>query len=214
MFLSKDITNNIAKEFIKYRKKSKLNKNTESQFNSFKNYVANFLSPLITSRIYKYKNFNNYADLQQEGFEAILLALKTYQPKRGDFIWWAKKYINTKVSRAANSHSTIKIPIKKAKNNPPIKENQFPFLLDFADPEDYMNKKELSKAVIDAIDSLLEEEKRVILMVYEFKKYNSFTVTDVSKELKITRHECMGLLNRAKKKLRSKLSIFKDECYG
>ncbi len=57
---------------------------------------------LVTMKTGRYKAFNNYDDLNQEGFEALVKAMNNYNPKKGSFFWWAHKYIDTRISRSAN----------------------------------------------------------------------------------------------------------------
>ena len=58
---------------------------------------------LVTMKTGRYKAFSNYDDLNQEGFEALIKAMNNYNPKKGSFFWWAHKYIDTRISRSANS---------------------------------------------------------------------------------------------------------------
>lgn len=57
------------------------------------------LKYLVTMKLGKYKTFSNYEDLQQEGFEALLKAIKTYDPTvASNIFWWFHKYIDTRIS--------------------------------------------------------------------------------------------------------------------
>jgi DNA-directed RNA polymerase specialized sigma subunit len=64
----------------------------------------------------KYKAFNNYQDLLQEGRIALMSALKTYEEAKGDIFWWCHKYVDTKIYRKANKHFVVDIPLVKAKS--------------------------------------------------------------------------------------------------
>src|ERR1700690_2536210 len=94
---------------------------------------------LVTMKTGRYKIFNNYEDLNQEGYEALIKAMKNYNPKKGSFFWWAHRYIDTRISRSANLHTTIRYPLKVAKNNAPHKESVMPLLIE----ENYCPDKEL-----------------------------------------------------------------------
>ena len=72
---------------------------------------------LITMKTNRYKKFSNYEDLNQDGYEALLKAMKNYNPDKGIFFYWAFKYINTRISRCANLHTAIRYPLKYSKTN-------------------------------------------------------------------------------------------------
>jgi len=84
---NKNEINQIAKEFVELREraeKSKSKKN-KSKFEEFQEIVIEKLSHMVLLRTNRYRMFNNHHDLQQEGFEALFMALKTYRPEKGDF---------------------------------------------------------------------------------------------------------------------------------
>src|SRR5688572_1576285 len=97
---------------------------------------------LVTMKTGRYKAFSNYDDLNQEGFEALIKAMNNYNPKKGSFFWWAHKYIDTRISRSANLHTTIRYPLKVAKNTTPHKEAVMPLLIE----ERYCPDKELEES--------------------------------------------------------------------
>src|SRR5579864_8903493 len=66
---------------------------------------------LVTMKTGRYKSFSNYEDLNQEGLEALTKAMKNYNPKLGIFFWWAHKYIDTRIARSANLHTTFRFPL-------------------------------------------------------------------------------------------------------
>src|ERR1700723_11201 len=113
---------------------------------------------LITMRTGRYKAFSNYEDLNQEGFEALIKAMKTYNPKKGSFFAWAHNYIGTRISRSANLHTTIRFPLKVAKANTPHKESIMPVMIEerFC-PDKEVEEMEAKHAVRAAISSLTNE---------------------------------------------------------
>jgi RNA polymerase sigma factor (sigma-70 family) len=201
--------NNIACEFIRLKNKAQKSKSrrVKQKFEKYKNFAAERLTHLVTIKANRYKKFTNYIDLMQDGFEALMLALRTYDPKKGDFSWWARKYIDTRISRAANAHSTIRFPIKKAKETQPYKTNTIPVIVDMnKNPSESVEKNEISKFVMEAIDKLPEAQKRIILIAYEFDNKISSSMTSISKELEISRPTCIKLLEEAKHNLKTLLS--------
>jgi len=104
---------------------------------------------LVTMKTGKYKSFNNFDDLNQEGYLGLVTAMKNYNPSLGSFFWWAHKYIDTRISRSANLHTTIRYPLKVAKNTPPHKETIMPIIIE----ERYCPDKQLEEAQLSHIMS-------------------------------------------------------------
>lgn len=208
MSLTKERINEIAKEFLALKKKSESGEKKDVlDYRNYQNYCTEQLAPLVKIKTNKYKKFSNYPDLLQDGFEALMLAFETYNPKKGDFAWWAMKYIGTKVSRAANTHSTIRIPLKKARDMQPYKTSVMPVQVDKgATPAEEIENNELSSYVKKALAELSEKQKRAIMMYYEFAGTRVNSISDISKELKVSRPTCVKLISEAEKILKSKLS--------
>lgn len=157
---------------------------------------------LVLSKLYKYRNFANYEDLKQDGRVALLLALRNFNPHKGSFFWWANQYIKTKIKREANCHSALKIPIKQTQKNHPYKVSQMPIMIDAAlDPLQSVEQKEIKKQVREAIQQLPCDQRKII----ELNGIKSYSISRISKELKINRIECVRLLNDAKENLKQNL---------
>jgi RNA polymerase sigma factor (sigma-70 family) len=161
---------------------------------------------LINNKTSRYKKFSNYQDLQQDGFEALIHAFETYDPRKGDFTWWASKYIGTRVSRSANCHSTIKIPLKKAKELPPFKDSKIPNVIDEKNiPDLGVENAQMSSILMDAINELPEQHKRALLLHYDFSGNNECSISSVSRALMVSRPMCIKILTEATEKLKEKL---------
>jgi len=203
--LNKDEINEIVKEFIELRERAEKSKSKKikSKFLEFQSTIVKKLSHLVLLRTNRYRMFSNYHDLQQDGFEALFMALKTYRPEKGDFSWWAKKYIDTRVSRAANSHSTIKYPLKTIKDFKPHKVSIIPVITDIAlDPQQSLEQMEIKKAITEAIVLLPELQQKVVKLSFEMAGNRASTITKISEELKISRSACMKILEEAKQTLK------------
>jgi RNA polymerase sigma factor (sigma-70 family) len=204
--------NIIARKFLELKNKAKDgNDNDIKKYKSYQNYCANKLAPLVNFKTNRYKRFSNYPDLKQDGFEALMLAFETYNPNKGDFVWWASKYINTRVSRAANAHSTIRYPLKKAKDLQPYKVGTMPVLVDTSyNPLEAVEQGQEVSVVQRAISKLPAQQKKILLMHHEFVG-KSCSISKISKELKISRPTCQKLLKEAESVLQNSLKQHFDE---
>lgn len=159
---------------------------------------------LVTMKTGRYKAFSNYEDLNQEGFEALIKAMNNYNPKKGSFFWWAHKYIDTRISRSANLHTTIRYPLKVAKASTPHKESVMPTLIE----ERYCPDKEFEEsqsmhAIQSAISKLNSEQKEIINLAFGFDGDKPMSINKICKKLSISRLSCIKTMNSA-------LSVMKD----
>jgi len=213
-YLSNDEVNKLAAEFIRLRKL--VAKRPEDwiikKYKRFQNLCMYKLSYLVNSKIGKYRQFSNYIDLQQDGFEALMLALETFKPGKGDFTWWANKYISTRIYRAANAHSTIRYPLKKAKEMQPYKLGTMPVLVDTTEnPCQNVEEAQTHSVIMEAINELPDMSRRIILMYHEFDGGKNNSVSKISKQLNISRNICVQILSEAKDTLKDKLDSYYQE---
>jgi len=138
-------------------------------------------------------------------------ALQTYKPEKGDFFWWSNKYIKTKISREANRHSTIKIPLKHAKQVQPYKVSQLPIIID-AGPSalEHIAKDEAVTLIRSAVEKLPEDQRKVITLHYELSggsdnRRDLYSIGKICDRLNISRMSCVKLLTEAKKTLKREL---------
>jgi RNA polymerase sigma factor (sigma-70 family) len=159
---------------------------------------------LVTMKTGRYKAFSNYEDLNQEGFEALIKAMKTFKPNKGSFFAWAHNYIGTRISRSANLHTTIRFPLKVAKANTPHKESVMPVQIE----ERYCPDKELedsqtTHAIHDVLATLTEEQRAIINLAFGFDGDKPMSINKICKKLSISRLSCIKTINSA-------LSIMKE----
>lgn len=163
---------------------------------------------LVTMKTGRYKIFNNYDDLNQEGFEALIKAMNNYNPKKGSFFWWAHKYIDTRISRSANLHTTIRYPLKVAKESTPHKESIMPLLIE----ERYCPDKELENmqsftAMQGAFDKLNDTQKDIINLVFGFENDKPMSISKICKKLNISRLSCIKTINSALSTMKENIKI-------
>lgn len=199
---------NLLSKLVIARKKCAKSKSAKAklELHRLQEECAKELEYLVESRTRRYKGFANYEDLCQDGRIALFLALQSYEPEKGDFFWWANKYIKTKISREANRHSTIKIPIKQTKLVQPYKVSQLPIIVDNAPSAvDNMANEEKSSLIRSAIYKLPPDQRRVIELHYEMSDKDSNSIVKICNTMKISRMNCIRLLDEAKSTLKQNL---------
>jgi RNA polymerase sigma factor (sigma-70 family) len=213
--VNKDKINNILSlinDLVDLRRKCKKSKSKKlhKELTFLQQAVAKELDFLVEARAKRYKNFSNYDDLCQDGRLALFLALQSYEPEKGDFFWWANKYIKTKISREANRHSTIKIPLKHAKLVQPYKVSQLPTIIDNAlDPSEKLNQTQVQEIVKNAVSKLPQDQQQIVNLHFELQssKDDPSSIGKICESLGISRANCMKILNEAKKNLKVELNI-------
>jgi RNA polymerase sigma factor (sigma-70 family) len=159
---------------------------------------------LVTMKTGRYKTFSNYEDLNQEGFEALLKAMKTYNPKKGSFFAWAHHYIGTRISRSANLHTTIRYPLRVAKETAPHKEAVMPIIIEEQYcPDKQLENSQVNFAIQNAFTSLNDLQKQIISLAYGLEGDKPMSINKICKKLNISRLHCIKIMNNA-------LSVMKD----
>lgn len=163
---------------------------------------------LVSMKTGRYKAFSNYADLNQEGFMALVTAMDNYNPKKGSFFWWAHKYIDTRISRSANLHTTIRYPLRVAKNETPHKEAVMPVLIE----ERYCPDKQLEDsqsmyALKNAMSNLNEIQKEIISLAYGLDSDKPMSINKICKKLNISRLQCIKTMNSALSTMKEKIRV-------
>lgn len=196
-FATKVITLRKRAEKTKSRAVKRQYKELQDQF------VAKFRY-LVLNRIGKYRKFSNYPDLEQDGLEALVLALRTYNPEKGSFTWWADKYISTRVARAANTHSVIRFPLKKAREIKPYKIATIPTIVD-TQPTAQQNieQTETATRVGAALKTLSPEHQKLLTLIYGLQGVKPQPMGNVQTTLSLSRSQCLKMLEEAKTQLRA-----------
>lgn len=173
-------------------------------------------SYLISMKTNKYRTFSNYDDLNQDGMEALVMAMKSYKLNRGNFFWWAHKYIDTRISRCANAHTTIKYPLKFAKEFTPKKVTQYSSSAQkqgdlFTDacklPEENVQDAQTNNLIYDAVKSLPKDNQKVISLAYGLNDNDPMTINKICDTLNIPRTRCVKILNESISSMRKSISL-------
>lgn len=163
---------------------------------------------LVTMKTGRYKAFSNYDDLNQEGFEALIKAMNNYNPKKGSFFWWAHKYIDTRISRSANLHTTIRYPLKVAKANTPHKESVMPLLIEERYcPDKELEDSQMTEAIQGAVSLLSDEQRNVINLVFGFDGDKPMSINKICKKLGVSRLSCIKMINGALSTMKENIKI-------
>lgn len=163
---------------------------------------------LVTMKTGRYKAFSNYEDLNQEGFEALIKAMKTFNPKKGCFFAWAHNYIGTRISRSANLHTTIRFPLKVAKANTPHKESVMPVMIEERYcPDKEMEESQTNQAISNVLGSLTKEQREVINLAYGFDGDKPMSINKICKKLSISRLSCIKTINSALSSMKENIKI-------
>jgi len=196
-------------KLIELRERSKnKDESVEIQLKKHENICIEKFKYLVTMKTGRYKVFSNYDDLNQEGFEALIKAMNNYNPKKGSFFWWAHKYIDTRISRSANLHTTIRYPLKVAKNSTPHKEAVMPTLIE----ERYCPDKELENVqtnniIQESIALLTQDQKEIINLAYGLDGDKPMSINKICKKLNISRPYCVKAINTAISLMRNNIKV-------
>lgn len=189
---------------LRLRSKNLEDSQARSELRKHEQICINKFKYLVTMKTGRYKTFSNYEDLNQEGFEALLKAMKTYNPKKGSFFAWAHHYIGTRISRSANLHTTIRYPLRVAKETAPHKEAVMPVIVEEQYcPDKQLENSQVNFAIQNAFTSLNDVQKQIINLAYGLEGDKPMSVNKICKKLNISRLNCIKIMNNA-------LSVMKD----
>lgn len=163
---------------------------------------------LVTMKTGRYKAFSNYDDLNQEGHEALIKAMKTFKPNKGSFFAWAHNYISTRISRSANLHTTIRFPLKVAKINTPHKESIMPLLIEERYcPDRELEEVQTNRAIQNALAALSIEQQEIINLSFGFDGDKPMSINKICKKLNISRLSCIKAINSALSSMKENIKI-------
>lgn len=210
--MTQDEANLILEPFIKARDNYN-NNNSESNYIKYKKELdkcTNEFTYLVLNYASKYKGFSNYNDLVHDGIIALIMGLNSFKAGKGSWFFWAKRYIKTKLAREANKHSTIKIPMTKAKEMTPYKVKDVPEQSHNRQEVDSVfdtyNKKENVRHIKVALSKLPLIEREIVEMHFELGRKSDKSISKICANLGIDRKDCLKHLSRAKKTLKKELN--------
>lgn len=163
---------------------------------------------LVTMKTGRYKAFSNYEDLNQEGFEALIKSMANYNPNKGSFFWWAHKYIDTRISRCANLHTTIRYPLKVAKETTPHKEAIMPILVEEKNcPDKELEESQVVGAIQNVLSLLTDDQKEIVCLAYGINGDKPMSINKICKMKSISRPNCIKAINAALSAMKEHIKI-------
>jgi RNA polymerase sigma factor (sigma-70 family) len=200
--------------YFKLRKQYEENKSLKNrlEFERHERLCVEKFQYLITMRTSRYKTFSNYEDLNQEGLEALLKAMKSFNPKkRSLFFWWAHKYIDTRIARSANLHTTIRYPLKVAKETAPHRESMesvIPLLIEETYcPVLQLEKLQTDVCVSDVLKTLKKKEREIIKLAFGLDGDKPMSINKLCKKFRMSRPYCIKTINGALALMRERIKI-------
>jgi RNA polymerase sigma factor (sigma-70 family) len=163
---------------------------------------------LVTMRTNRYKSYSNHEDLVQEGLEALTKAMANYNAKKGNFFWWAHRYIGTRISRSANTHTTIRYPLAVAKDITPHKEMHLPLLIEeIYCPDKQVEASQVNIAIHEAMDILSVEQRNILNLAYGLNGESKISLSKICQQLNVSRLTLVNSINDALTKLKERIKI-------
>jgi len=195
-------------KLIDLRKRAKEDNKVVTELKKHEKVCMEKFRYLVTMKTGRYKAFSNYEDLNQEGFEALVKAMNNYNPTKGSFFWWAHKYIDTRISRSANLHTTIRYPLKVAKAATPHKESVMPLLIEERYcPDKELEESQATQAIHSAVALLSDEQREVINLAFGFDGDKPMSINKICKKLSISRLSCIKTINSALSVMKENIKI-------
>jgi len=148
-------------------------------------------------------NKDDADDLTQEVFIQTYQSLNSFKGDAAFSTWIYRIAVNASLNRVRkNSGTPILNRLQVLFDNRKEKEISFTSYDDTEDPEIILIRKEKSKWIQDALDSLPENQKTAIVL----SKYDDLSQKEIAEIMKITEGAVEALIQRAKANLRVKLS--------
>jgi RNA polymerase sporulation-specific sigma factor len=202
--ISEQEAQDLVFELKELQEKSKKDPSVIRKLRSHESICISKLKYLITMKLGRYKNFSNYEDLYQEGCEALLKAIKTYDPSKGSVFWWFHKYIDTRISRSANLHTTIRYPLKVAKEQTPHKECIMPNLVEENNcPHKQLELMQNKQMIEETMKYLSNKQRQIITMAFGIDGDKPCSTNKIARRAKISRTSVL-------RELRSAICILKE----
>lgn len=167
------------------------------------------LAYLVHSVIYKYKRFDNYDDLYQEGMIGLIKAVQQYNSDTSfHFTRYAMWWVKARIVRSIKKLSLITVSGDEHMRyfiQYDIKEND---MIDDNDPEKNAILTEEIDSLHNIISALPEKHQQIIKMRYGLNNSKEHNLQDLGDKLDMTREGIRQLEHRIINKL--KITTFSE----
>lgn len=168
------------------------------------------LSFLVYSSAKKYKRFNNYEDLVQEGFVGLIRAVQRFDYKRfPNFFVFANQWIINNIRRAAKKYDVVYNPSRSKVvyvGNIDLVENNG---VDEIAPDDYVLYNERKSALLKEISKMSGREQTIVKNIYGIDEISGHTLRGTEKFCGLTYERIRQIKNKAVKKLSQNKDLLK-----
>lgn len=163
------------------------------------NIIFDKLSFLVYRATSRYKRFQNYEDLNQDGFIGLLKAIRKFDHTRyPNFFLYAQQWIKHSVKRSASRYDIVYNPNRKKVVYADLseKEEEDPNNL-----EDMYFKKELSSGIQNTIIKLSEREQNIVNSIFGINTEQK-SLREIASEVELTHEGVRQIKNAALSKLK------------
>lgn len=154
---------------------------------AFRQLVEKYQDSVINTSYRFLRNREEAEEVAQETFLKVYLSSGSYQPKTKFSTWLFKIVVNCCLNKLRDKKKFLSLPL--GEDLPAPIENQ---------PDKCLEKEELVRSVKDAIDSLPENQRTVIIL----NQYEEFSYQDMAKILDCSISAVESRLFRAKENLK------------
>lgn len=162
------------------------------------------LAYLVHSIVYKYKRFDNYEDLYQEGMLGLIKAVRQYNSDTSFHftryaLWWIKARVMRSIKKLnlINVHGDDKMQFFIQYD---ISENE---LIDDNDPEKNVILSQRINNLYNALETLPEKSKQIINLRYGLRGNDKSNLQELGDRLDMTREGIRQLEHRILNKLKN-----------
>lgn len=187
-------------------------KNTESSLAKKKeDELIVSLAYLVHAVVYKYKKFDNYDDLYQEGMIGLIKAVQKYNPETTfHFTRYAMWWIRARVVRSIRKLNLITVSGDENMKNFMQYEVKDSDIIEYNNPEKNAILSEEIVHLRGVVNTLPEKHQQIITMRYGLNNSKEYNLQDLGDKLDMTREGIRQLEHRIINKLKNINNIFND----
>ncbi len=206
----KDYKNTNENIRLKIKEIKEIRKTNEKLAQRMEDSLIVSLAYIVHSVVYKYKRFNNYEDLYQEGMFGLIKAVRQYNSDTSfHFTRYALWWIKARVMRSIKKMNIITISGEEDVKYFVQCDVQDNDIIDYNNPEIKAMLAQKIDIVNLAIATMPEKHQQIIKMRYGLSDTKEYNLQDLSNKLDMTREGVRQLEHRILDKLKIN-NIFND----